>query len=151
MESKKRHNLNKRKLIIGLIFCVILLSSLLYFYHNHWNGLYIVNNIPTSITGVGIIIVISLTICTVFVLGGFLLGIYFPAESKKKLTNLSDKFVSVAIKDFDNFPLAKFISKDDISCIAKLGADKKVSYSFNVKAKFYQTDDYELFLKHFDV
>ena len=151
MESKKRHNLTKRKLIIGLIFCVILLSSLLYFYHNHWNGLYIVNSIPTSITGVGIIIVISLTICTVFVLGGFLLGIYFPTESDKKFTNLSDKFVNVAIKDFDSFPLAQFISKDDISCIAKIGEDGKISYSFNLETKFYQANDYELFLKHFDV
>ncbi len=153
MKTKMRHSSTKKKLINGLIIGIILLASLLYVYHNHWNGLYIVDNVPTSITGVGIIIIISLAICSIFVLVAFLLRIYFPyqSSSQNQIKNLSDKFVNVTIKDFDSFPLAKFISKDDISCIAKLDEYGKVTYSFNMKAKFHQTDDYDQFIKHFDV
>ena len=153
MQTTKRRNSTVKKLIIGLIVSIILLACLLYLYHNHWKELYIVNNIPTSLTGVGIIIIISLTMCTILVSGGFLLNIYFPGQttSQKQILNLSDNFANVAIKDFDNFPLAKLISKDDISCIAKLSEDGKVIYSFNLKAKLYQTEDYEMILKYFDV
>lgn len=153
MKTKKRHISTEKKLIIGIILGIILLACLLYIYHNHWKGLYIVDNVPTSLVGVGIIIIISLTICTLFVLGAILLGIHFPhqSESEKRIKSLPNNFVNVAIKEFDNLPLSKFVSREDISCIAKLDEDGKVTYSFNLKAKFYKTDDYELFLKHFDI
>ena len=153
MKTKERHISTEKKLIIGIIIGIILLAGLLYLFHTRWNGLYIVNNVPTSFVGVGIIIVISLTICTIFVLGFILLGIHFPPqfESEKQIKNLPNDFVNVDIKKFDNFSLSKFISRDDISCIAKLDEDGKITYSFNVKVKFYQTDDYELFLKYFDI
>ena len=153
MKTKERHISSKKKLIIGMFIGITLLCILIYFYHKYWNGLHIVNNIPVSITGVGIIFTIFLTFCTIFVLGGILLAIYFPCqpESEKLIKNLPNNFVNVAIKDFDSLPLSKFISKEDISCVAKLDEDGKVSYSLNITAKFHKTDDYDLFLKHFNI
>lgn len=153
MKTKERHISTVTKLIIGITVVFIFLASLVYLYHSHWKGIYFVNDVPTSLVGVGIIALISFTICTMIVLGAILLGHYFPhkSESEKQIKNLPNKFVNVDIKDFDNLPLSKFVSKDDISCAAKLDEDGKVTYSFNIKPKFYQTDDYELFLKHFDV
>lgn len=89
MKKDKRH-ITTKKLIIGIVITIIVLSCLLYLYHNCWKGVYIVNDVPTSFVGVGIIIIISLTICTVFVLGGILLGIRFPppAESEKQTKNI---------------------------------------------------------------
>lgn len=149
MKTKKRHISTEKKLLSGVIASTILLFGLLYLYHNYWDGVYIVDSVPTSILGIVIIIVISLTICTMFVFGGFLFGISFPMGTKKQPTNLCDEYTNVTIKDFDSFPLAKFISKDDISCIAKIDTDGKISYSFNLRAKLYQTDDYELFSTYF--
>ena len=84
MKTKKRHISTVKKLIIGIILGIILLTSLLFIYHNHWNGLYIVDNVPTSLLGIGIIIIIFLTICTVFVLGSILIGIHFLSQSESK-------------------------------------------------------------------
>lgn len=153
MKTKERHISTEKMLIIGIIVGIIILASLLYIYHNHWEGLYIVDNVPTSLAGIGIIILISLSICTIFVLSFSLLVIRFPheSESEKRIKNLPNDFVNVDIKEFDNLPLSKFVSRDDISCIAKLDPDGKVTYSLNIKAKFHQTDDYELFLKYFNV
>lgn len=81
---KKRHIY---WLTTGLIVGIVLLASLLYLFHNHWKGVYIVDNVPTSLTGVWIIVGISLVICTVFVLGSILLGICFPDKSKSEKTN----------------------------------------------------------------
>ena len=90
MKKQKRHISTEKKLIIGIVIAIISLSSLLYLYHNDWKGVYIVNDVPTSFVGVGIIIIISLTICTVFVLAGVLLGILFPSkpESQKQTKNI---------------------------------------------------------------
>ena len=153
MKNKERHISTKKKLIIGLIIGIAILACFLYLYHNHWKWLYFVDDVPTSLLGVGIIILISGTICTVSVLGALLLGLCFPhqSESEKKIKKLPNDFVTVGIKDFENFPLSKFISREDISCTAKLDEDGKVTYSFNIESKSYQTDDYELFLEHFDV
>lgn len=153
METKKHQISITKKLVVGLIITIILFSSLLYLYHNHWKDVYVVDNVPTSLTGVGIIVIMSITLCSIIVLVALLFGALLPyqSESEKKIKNLSDSFVNVTIKDFDSFPLSKFISRDDISCIAKLDENGKVSYSFNLKAKICQTDDYELFLKHFDI
>lgn len=153
MKTKERHISAKKFLIIGILVGIIVLAVLLYCYHNHWNGLYIVDNAPTSLVGVGIIAIISIMFCTIFSLIGFLLGIYFPpkAESEKHIKNLPNDFVNVDIKDFDNLPLSKFVSRGDISCIAKLDENGKIIYSFNIKPNHYQTDDYELFLKHFEL
>ena len=153
MKTEKRNVSNDKKLIIGIVITLIILSCLLYFYHNYWKHVYIVNNVPTSITGVLIIIVISLTICTVLLLGGILLSVHIPGNqvNEKQMQNLSNDFVKLAIKDFDTFPLAKFISKEDISCIAKLDEKGNIVYSLNITTKLCQTRDYELFLKHFDI
>jgi len=81
---KKRHISAKKGLIIGILVGIILLASLLYLYHNQWKGVYVVDNVPTSLTGVGIIIGISAVICAIFVLGGFLLAVCFPDKSKSE-------------------------------------------------------------------
>ena len=81
---KKRHISIKKWLTIGLLVGIVLVASLVYIYHTCWKGLYIVNNVPTSLTGVGIIVGISLAICMVFVLGGLLLGVCFPNQSKSE-------------------------------------------------------------------
>jgi len=90
MKKEKRHISFEKKLIIGIVIAIIILAILLYLYHNCWKGVYIVNDVPTSFVGVGIIIIISLTICTVFVLGGILLGVRFPppSESDKRSKNI---------------------------------------------------------------
>lgn len=153
MEKQKRHISTKKKILIGIVIAILIFAGLLYLYHNHWNGLYIVDNVPTSLTGVGIIILMSFTLCTIFVLWIILFVIHFPPQSvsEKQIKKLPSDFVNVQIKDLDNIPLSKFISRDDISCIAKLDEDGKVNYSFHLKPKIYKTEDYELFLENFDV
>ncbi len=92
MKKEKRHISLEKKLIIGIVIALIILTSLLYLYHNYWKGVYIVNNVPTSFVGVGIIIIISLTICAVFIQGGILLGVHFPPqpEIEKQNKNIDD-------------------------------------------------------------
>lgn len=92
MKKQKRHISIKKNLSIGIVITLIVLISLLYLYHNCWKGVYIVNDVPTSFVGVGIIIVIGLTFCTIAVLGGILLDICFPSksESKKQTKNKDD-------------------------------------------------------------
>ena len=81
---KKRHISIKKGLLIGVIVGIVLVASLLYIYHTYWKGLYVVDNIPTSLTGLGIIVGISLAICMVLVFAGLLLGVCFPNQSKSE-------------------------------------------------------------------
>ena len=139
-------------IIASLIFEIITFGILLYFYHSSWEGVYIVDNVPTSLTGVGIIIIISLTIIAFFVLSAILLGIYFPPQPKsKKQINLPNDFVQVRVKDFDKLPLSAFIPKEDFYCMAKIDQDGNIIYLFNLKSNFHQTDNFDLFTHHFDV
>lgn len=153
MKKQKRRISIEKKLFAGIVIAILVLATLLYFYHNCWTGVYIIDEVPTSFVGVGIIFIISLVILTIFVLGALIFAIHFPSqtESEKQIQKLSKDFVNVQFKDFDNIPLSKFISKDDIFCTAKLDEDGKVIYTFYLKSKIYETKDYELFLKHFDV
>lgn len=153
MKNKNRHISTEKKLIIVIVIVILIFAGLLYLYHNHWNGLYIVDNVPTSLEGVGIIVFMSFTMCTIFVLGITLFVIHFPPQSvsEKQIKNLPNNFVNVQFKDFDKILLSKFVSKDDIFCTAKLDEDGKVNYSFHLKPKIYKTEDYELFLENFDV
>lgn len=89
MKNKKRHISLEKKLIIALVIAIIIFACLLYVYHNYWKGVYIINNVATSFTGVVIVIVMSLTIFTVCVLGGLLLSILFPAQTESEKQNKS--------------------------------------------------------------
>lgn len=83
MKRQNRHISNVKKLIIGMVAAIAILACLLYFYHTNWKGVYIVDNVPTSLVGVGIIIIIPLVTCTVVLLGGILLNTCFPKQKTK--------------------------------------------------------------------
>ena len=152
MKKEKRHISIEWRLIIGIIIAILISASLLYIYHNYWEGRFIVNNVPTSMAGVGIIILISLSFCAIFILVMTLLVIRFPvqSESEKQIKKLPHNFVNVHFKDFDNFTLSKFVSSEDITCFAKLDEDGKVVYSLQLNVEL-NTDDYELFLQYFEI
>ena len=151
MEKQKRHIPSlERNLIIGLIISLLVLATLLYFYHNHWNGLFIVNDVPTSIVGVGIIFIISVNLIVTAVLMGVLLFIHFPVNSKteRQTEKLSDTFKPIEFKDFDNFNLADFVSNEDVRCFAKKDENGKITIKISVT---HETDNPEIFVKHFKI
>lgn len=151
MKEQKRHiSSTQRNLIIGLIISILVLAVLLYFYHNYWNGRFIVNDIPTSIAGVAIILVISANLLSTAVLGGILLSVLFPSQSKtqKQMEKLSDTFEPVQFKDFEYFTLSKLVSNKDVQALAKKDEHGRIIIKISVT---HETDDPELFVKHFKI
>lgn len=149
-EQKRRISSTQRNLIIGLIISILVLAVLLYFYHNHWKGNFIVNDVPTSITGVAIIFVISANLITTAVLGGILLSALFPAQSKtqKEIEKLSDTFEPVQFKDFEYFTLSNLVSSENVKALAKKDKNGKITINISV---IHEIDDTELFVKHFKI
>lgn len=71
-------------------------------------------------------------------------------KNKEQIKALPSNFVNVRFKNFDNFRLASFVDSEDITCFAKLDENGKVVYAIQLNVE-YETDDYETFLRHFDI
>ena len=150
MKNQKRHSSFERNLIVWIILAIIVFATLLYLYHNYWNGHFIIDGIPTSIVGICIIFIIPSLFCTIFVLVAILLSVRFPIHSKneQQIEKLSDTFEQVKFNDFNNFTLSSLVSNEDVECFAKKDKNGKITIKIFLT---HQIDKHELFLKHFKI
>lgn len=158
MQKEKRHISTEKKLIIGIVVSILIFAVSLYIFNNHIVGTSIINNIPALVVGV---IVFIIVVASFFATCG-LIGILFSVilsnhyakksylRSKEQIKALPNNFVNVHFKDFDSFRLASFVDSEDITCFAKLDEKGKVVYAIQLNIE-YETDDYETFLRHFDI
>lgn len=158
MKKEKRHISTKMKLIIGIVVAILVCLVSVYFYNNYLVGCSFKDNILILIVGVVVILMTFASGLSSLALIGLLFGEIisnFEAKksylkSKEQIKALPSNFVNVHFKDFDSFRLARFVDSEDITCFAKLDENGKVVYSIQLNVE-YDTDDYEIFLRHFDV
>ena len=158
MEKQKRHISTEMKLFIGIVFAILVCLVSVYIYNNYLVGRSFKDNILILIVGV---VVFLITLASGFfalalmgVLFGNILSNHYEKKSylksKEQIKALPSNFVNVHFKDFNNFRLASFVESEDITCFAKLDENEKVVYAIQLNVE-YETDDYETFLRHFDV
>lgn len=158
MKKEKRHISFEKQLIIVIIISVLSFVVSLYIYNNYLVGQNFKDNILLFIVGivVGLIIIASILVSLAFIgiLFGTLLSNYYEKKeylkSKEEIKVLPNDFVTVYLKNSNDFPLATFVASEDITCYAKLDENGKVVYKIQINAE-YETDNYNIFLRHFKV
>lgn len=158
MKKEKRHISTKMKLIIGIVVAILVCLVLVYIYNNYLVGRSFKDNILIFIVGVVIILMTLASGLSALALIGLLFGEILSnhyekksyLKSKEQIKALPSNFVNVQFKDFDNFRLSSFVDSKDITCFAKLDENGNVVYAFQLNVE-YETDDYETFLRHFDI
>lgn len=158
MKKEKRHISNEKKLIIGIVVAILVCLVSVYIYNNYLVGRSFKDNILILIVGVVVILITFASGLSALALTGLFFGDIISnfeekksyLKSKEQIKALPSNFVNVHFKDFDSFRLASFVDSEDITCFAKLGENGKVVYAIQLNVE-YETDDYETFLRHFDV
>jgi ABC-type uncharacterized transport system fused permease/ATPase subunit len=154
MKEKKRRISTEMKLIFGIVIAILVCLVSVYIYNNYLVGRSFKDNIPLFTVGLLVIIISLLSFFAIWCLIGLLivvlLDLYNSKRSKEQIKTMPNHFVNIYFKDFDNFRLASFVDSEDITCFAKIDENGNIVYALQLNVE-YETDDYETFLKHFDI
>ena len=157
MKKEKWYISTLKRLIIGLVISVLTCICTGYIYSVFMVGTSI-NTIIDLIVG---FMVFLITLVSFFASLFFIIMIISVIisnheakksymKNKEQIKALPSDFVNVHFKDFDNFRLSCFVDSEDITCFAKLDENGSVVYALQLNVE-YETDDYETFLRHFDI
>ena len=158
MKITKRHISFEHKLILGIVVAILAILLSLFIHNKFLVGHIFTDNVILSIVGVVVIFTIIVGVLSLTFLFGILIGeiLFKPfarrsfLKSKEKIKELPNEFVDVHLKISNNFPLEDFVTSEDVTCFAKLNERGKVVCEIHINAE-YETDDYEVFLSHFDI
>lgn len=155
MDNKRYIVFEKKSVIIAVFVFIIMLLV----------GLFIaINNIipPFIITNKIILVIYWIIIIVILIFGGFIgfvvsiewliMTIYDEHKINKCYKNvnkqLSNNFSKIELKDFETAKLSKFISNEDIICMARLDENGNINYKITVNIED-TTNKFKAFMESF--